>query len=122
MQGMRKTFFSVKKYHSPKNLSYSCYSGETVWRCSSRKNELFCNNADCLGEITRSKSVDELVTPQNKTADVDAEEPTGLSGTDLSTLFLAEALKDKHKIDILSNESMLDLTMMPRSTRIRERY
>ena len=83
---------------------------------------MFCNNADCLGEITRSKSVDELVTPQNQTADVDAEEPTGLSGTDLSTLFLAEALKDKHKIDILSNESMLDLTMMPRSTRIRERY
>ena len=69
------------------------------------------------GEITRSKSVDELVTPQNKTAAVDAEEPTGLSGTDLSTLFLAEALNDKHKIDILSNESTVrfddDATLDP---------
>ena len=74
------------------------------------------------GQITQSKSVDELVTPQNKTAAVDAEKHTGLSGTDLSTLFLAEALNDKHKIDILSNESTVrfddDATLDPHQREI----
>jgi len=60
------------------------------------------------GEITRSKSVDELDTPLNKTASVEADEPTSLSGTDLSTLFLAEALNERQKTVIDGNDVTLD--------------
>ena len=60
------------------------------------------------GEITRSKSVDKLDTPLNKTASVDADEPTSLSGTDLSTLFLAEALNERQKTVIDGNDVTLD--------------
>ena len=60
------------------------------------------------GEITRSKGVDKLDTPLNKTASVDADEPTSLSGTDLSTLFLAEALNERRKTVIDGNDVTLD--------------
>jgi hypothetical protein len=94
---------------------FLCWSIGCIVSVVKSKDQYWLRNLG--GEITRSKSVDELFTPQNKTAAVDAEEPTGLSGTDLSTLFLAEALNDKHNFDALSNETAVriddDATLDP---------